>query len=275
MRELRFFVFVILFFLFFSKSIFAARSLTITSSKDSLFGEEEITITASPSGFTNGETIYIKGSFYQNGTSNYFGFTKNGDTWIKNGESIASQRQIKIGEWGGELIVKSDFSDSGYKGEGGYKLKLGFYYTTSGGNLSSVNWSSNILDININEPDPTPTPTPTSVPANTPTPTNKLTPTPTPTKTPTPTSKPTSSMSGIQDSATESSEEILGKNSVSAENEIVTPSPTPITKILSSQFSKTPFLLIIGGVLIFVICGILSYLKFKGKMPFFTAENDI
>jgi len=161
--------------------VFAARSVTITSDKSSVLGEEEITLIASPSGFTDGETIYLKGAFFQNGSSNYFGYTENGDVWIKNSASNTSQRSVTIGQWDGSIVIKSDFSDSGYKGEGDYIVKLGFYY----GSYASVNWSANILPITINEPDPTPTVTPT--PVNTPTPTATPKPTATPTILATPT----------------------------------------------------------------------------------------
>lgn len=167
----------------------AVRSISITADKSSLFGDEEMLITASASGFASSEAIFVKGAFYQEGgTPNYFGYTKNGENWVKNSETSVNQLQVNVGSWDGALRIKSDFSDSGYKGEGDYRLKIGFYYTTSGGSLSSVNWSSNILSVTINEPDPTPTPTPT--PARTPTPSLSPTKTPIPTKSPTP--KPTS-----------------------------------------------------------------------------------
>lgn len=179
------------FFIAFPRYVFAARSMTITSDKTSLFGDEEMTITASVSGFTPGETIYIKGAFYQEGSTNYFGYTRNGDSWIKNGDTSTNQRSIVVDSWDGNLSVKSDFADSGYKGEGEYKAKVGFYYTTSGGNPSSVNWTSNNVTVSLNEPDPTPTSTPTPTPTPQATATPTPTPTPTPTKTPTPTPTPT------------------------------------------------------------------------------------
>lgn len=175
-------------FLLLVSPVFAARSLTVIGDKTALLGNEELTITASPSGFIDGETIYIKGAFFQSGSTNYFGYTKSGDSWIKNSTPNTSQRLVKIGEWDGTLVMKSDFSDSGYKGEGDYNVKVRFYYG------SSEDWSSNVLAVNISEPDPTPTetpipPTPTSVPAtSTPVPpTATKAPTPFPTKTPTPT----------------------------------------------------------------------------------------
>lgn len=172
-----------------TSSVFAARSLTVSGNKSTLLGDEELVISASASGFTDGETIYIKGAFYQGGSSNYFGYTKSGDIWIKNSTSNTSQRWVKIGDWDGSLTTKSDFSDSGYKGEGDYNFKVGYYY----GSYSSVNWSTNVLSITLNEPDPTPTPTPvpTSTPTTAPTPTPTPSPTPTGTAAPTPTRTPT------------------------------------------------------------------------------------
>jgi len=177
----------------FLSPLFAARSLSIESDRSSLFGEEVAVITASVSGFTDGETIYIKGAFFQEGSTNYFGYTQKDSTWIKNGESTTSQRSITFGSWDGKLTVKSDFVDSGYKGEGEYKIKVGYYYLTSGGNMSSVNWSTNSLSMALNEPDPTPTNSlaPTNTPTNTPIPTCTTTPTSTPKLTSTPTIKPT------------------------------------------------------------------------------------
>lgn len=162
----------------------AARTVSISSSSTSLFGDEEIVLTASASGFTDGETIYMKGAFFQIGSSNYFGYSKTQDNvWVKNGETASVQPAAVIGIWDNLLSIKSDFSDGGYKGEGEYGLKLGFYYKTAGGSLSPVTWSANTLMITLSEPDPTatalPTPTPTPQATHTPTPTLYLSSTPT------------------------------------------------------------------------------------------------
>lgn len=255
-----------LFCFFFAKPALAVRNLTISSDKTSLFGYEDTTITASVSGFTDGELIYIKGAFYQDGSTNYFGYTKNGDNWIKNGDSTASQKQIKIGDWNNKIIVESDFSDSGYKGESGYKFKVGFYYVTSGGNLSAVNWSSNSLDINLNEPDPTPTPTPSL----TPTPQNSSTPTPTPAKSPTPSPKPSTPMPSVLFDDTGSDEAVLGESSGDA---ILNPSGTPSGKqnskskeiVLSSKENNVGKILVALGFVFILACGILFSWPFIRK----------
>jgi hypothetical protein len=256
----------VLFYLFFASFSFAARSLVISSDKSSLFGDEEMVVTASASGFTDGETIYIKGAFYQEISSpNYFGYTKNGDSWIKNSSSTLTQKSIKIGAWDGNLSVKSDFSDSGFKGEQSYKLKVGFYYINSNGNPTSINWSSNSLDIDLNEPDPTSTPTP--APTSTPTPTSSPTSTPTPTKAPTPTLKPSVSPTpktilptDVLGESTQSGE-IISNNSIqSSDDNPLIASETKNTG--SNLFQK---ILIFIGVVFIVTCAILTSREIKKK----------
>ena len=66
-----------LFFFLVASPVFATRSVVIEANKQSLLGDEEMAIIASPSGFTSGEIIYVKGAFYQEGSTNYFGYTKN------------------------------------------------------------------------------------------------------------------------------------------------------------------------------------------------------
>lgn len=65
-----------------------------------------------------------------------------------------------MGSWDSSVFVKPDFTDSGFTGTGDYKFKLGYYYLTSGGSSSSINWSSNDASINIGSlPISIPTPT--------------------------------------------------------------------------------------------------------------------
>lgn len=180
-------VFLVLLFLS-VKPVEAARALSITAEKSSLFGNEEMMVNASPSGFATNEAIFIKGAFYLEGSTNYFGYTKSADNWIKNGDSSQNQLKVDLSSWDGNVWVKIDFADSGYKGEGDYRLKIGFYYVTSSGTVSSVNWSSNVLNVNISEPDPTPTATPIPTPTPTSTPVRNMTPPPTPPRTPAATS---------------------------------------------------------------------------------------
>jgi hypothetical protein len=202
----------------FTSPVLATRELEISSDKSSLFNDEELTVNVTPTGFASDEAIFIKGAFYQDGSTNYFGLTKSGDNWIKNSASTSDQYNANLSGWDKILKVKADFLDSGYKGNGEYKFKVGFYYTTSGGNVSSVNWSKNILAINLSRPDPTTTASPS--PTNSPAPTMQKTVSPAPTifKTPMPTPLkteiPASSGVNLVLPTPTSSANVLGMNSV-------------------------------------------------------------
>ena len=259
-------------FLLFPTQVFAARDITISTDTSTLSGDEEMVVTTALSDFTDGELIYIKGAFYKEGSTNYFAYSKNDDNWIKNSETTTDQKQVKIGEWDGKISVKSDFSDSGFDGNGDYKFKIGFYYTTSGGNLSSVNWSSDTIDINLREPDPTPSPQPSSTPNPTSTPTPKPTssstavstkksPSPTPLKNPTPTT-PTSPGSSPQ---------VLGQKDLAqgfaelGEADIVnSPSPSPST--YDSPFNKNVSKILIGTGILFILVSSGVYLWYKRSL---------
>jgi len=249
-------LFLAIIFLFLSSTpVYASRSISISSDKSALFGDEEMAVTASASGFATSEAIFVKGAFYQDGSTNYFGYTKNGDSWVKNGESTQNQYQIKTDNWDGTIHIKCDFGDSGYKGEGDYKFKIGFYYTTSNGSFSSVNWSSNVLTVSISEPDPIPTDTPSPTPVKTATPTPTSSPTSSPTRSPIPKPTPTPKLSPTPLISSESGQ-ILGLESSNSAQTIDTnlASPTPVPKTLS--FDKNlilPATLIFSGVSLIVV----------------------
>jgi hypothetical protein len=155
------FFLICLFLVLFTPCAQASRKLVITSDKNFLLENQELTISASASGFSTGEKIYLKGSFYKDGSTNYFGYTKNGESWIRNSATSLDQRIVEIGVWDNLVLVKIDSSDSGFNGSGNYKFKLGYYYITSGGNISSINWSENNLDIKLEGFTTTPTNIPT------------------------------------------------------------------------------------------------------------------
>jgi hypothetical protein len=251
-------------FLFiFIRPVYAARSVTISADKDSLFGDEELLVTATLSGFTDGETVYIKGAFYADGSTNYFGYTKNVDTWIKNGASTTTQKQVKIGEWDNSISVKSDFVDSGFKGEGDYKLKVGFYYTTTGGNLSSVNWSTNVLDVHLNEPDPTPTPSPSQDPTPTPSTTTSKS-TASPKSSPKPSTTPKLSPTPKNSPAIDP--QVLGtgnyQSSGSADStQLNSKSPDPQTQNSPSRTKIASIFVGSGLILLLISAGLLFYYK--------------
>lgn len=164
MKKQFFALFVVLFLIHPLSAVNAARSIVISSDKVSLVNEEEMIVSASVSGFTSGEKIYLKGAFYLEGSSNYFGYTKKIEQWVSNNENVLNQTQIEIGTWDQKVLIRGDYLDSGFDGKGEYNFKLGYYYFTASGNLSSINWSENILKINLDPPKPTDTPTPTVKP---------------------------------------------------------------------------------------------------------------
>ncbi len=250
---------------------FASRSLSITANKSILTGDEELTLTASPSGFTAGETIYIKGAFYKEGSTNYFGYTKKDTNWIKNNATTTDQRSIIIGSWDNTAIVKPDYNDSGFQGNGNYLLKLGYYYITGGGNLSSVQWPTNNLVISLTQPTPTPSPSPTTTPSPSSTPTLIPTSTPFPTSNPTPTSNSPTSKSSPQvlaeadenyDSQPEVNLDIIDLTAT-AESEI---NPSPTTQPEKSN-SNLPIIIISAAGIILMLGGGLPLIwsEFKSR----------
>lgn len=180
-------------FLFVFSNIIEAKSLQFTTDKTSLELDEDIKVSASVSGFSHAEQLYIKGVFFKEGSSNYFGYTKFNDTWVKNSTKTKDQRKVAIGEWDGSVIAKPDYLDSGFSDNGVYKFKIGYYTLTAEGEPSSVHWSDTIVDITLTKPQPTATMIPSSTPipaSSTPIPTQ----TKVPTVSPSNTLKPTKSM---------------------------------------------------------------------------------
>lgn len=140
-------------------TVYSARNIQIDSSINSLLPDSELSVKASTLGFVDEEIIYIKGAFFKEGSSNYFGFTNFNNNWIKNSKTAISQKEIQIGSWENEVKIRVDFEDTGFYGVGEYKFKLGFYYINSKGNISSVNWSTNSIPVSIPSlPSPTPQP---------------------------------------------------------------------------------------------------------------------
>lgn len=167
---------------------YATRSLSITANKSALSGDEEMAVTASASGFTAGEQIYIKGAFFKEGSTNYFGYTKSGDSFVKNSANTTDQLQALIDSWNKTLTIKSDYGDTGFSGDGTYKFKVRYYLASD---PSTGYWSTNELSISLAQPTPTPTVAPTPEPTATPTPTPQPTGEPTTPPTGGPTKKPT------------------------------------------------------------------------------------
>lgn len=104
-----------------------------------------------------GSTFYLKGAFKKGDSSNYFGQTSVGNSWIKNNSSYSNQFKIetdKDGIWEGKIKIRPDPDDSGFDGTGDYIFKVG-KYTDAG---SGPTWSNELgLRINsVEAPEPSP-----------------------------------------------------------------------------------------------------------------------
>lgn len=259
----------------FIPSVFASRSLVIESYKQTFTNDEDGEVKLNISDFNDGESIFFKGAFSADASTNYFGFTKKGDAWVKNSITAADQFSAKIGEWDGKLWVKPDLYDTGFKGSGNYNFKVGFYYYTSGGNLSSVNWSDT-KSVNIDfVPTLTPSPTVTStpIPTNVPivVPTSSPTHTPIPSATLKPQNTPTTYVlvtsvkmpAGVKSTVTpvptqDDKGTVLGES--------FQPSETPIEKeqkiATASKTSSLPiFILLLGGGLVFIAAAVVVSIR--------------
>ena len=173
--------------IFSGESVYGARSIKIDSFKDSFHNDEEGETQVSLIGFDAGEEIHVKGAFAGDGSTNYFGFSYIGGEWIKNSAKSEDQPAVTVNNWDNKLKIKPDLADSGFHGTDDYNFKIGFYYLTTGGNLSSVNWSDSVK-VHIDfVPSPTTIPTvlptstivtlPTAISTSTPKVTTKINPT--------------------------------------------------------------------------------------------------
>ena len=125
-----------------STSSSSSSSFTISNTPQQVNSNQAFTVSVNlslPNDPNN--TFYIKGAFKKVGSSNYFGLTKVGPSWTKNGASYSQQLSITTdvsGNWSGNLEIQPDSEDSGFEGTGDYIFKVGRY--TSAG--SGPTWSN-------------------------------------------------------------------------------------------------------------------------------------
>lgn len=270
---MRRFFFIIIFTLLFTWGVpvVQAKSLSFTLPATTFNGDQEVTFTASASGFATGESFYIKGAFHKADSTNYFGLTKSGDTWVKNSVTATNQRKVTVGDWNGQLTVKPDYDDSGFSDNGEYQFKVGFY-TISNNEPSSVKWSDTVMTVSLTRPPATPTPNPTQTPSSTPTrtPTPQATSTPgnTPTRTPTATRKVTPT---VEPTPEDEEEAII--------EETPTPmsTPTPTAAVLGETSGKHPltltFVFVGLGTGILAIVSLVTIIQKKRKEGEYIIKN--
>lgn len=122
-----------------SSSTFSISSVPSEINSDQVFSASvNINLSSNPN-----SKFYLKGAFKKADSSNYFGLTKVGSSWISNGNSYSNQYQITTdssGNWSGTLEIQPDVLDSGYDGSGDYLFKVG-RYSDSG---SGPTWSNEV-----------------------------------------------------------------------------------------------------------------------------------
>src|SRR5579872_2234525 len=123
-------------FSIFSLHTFAV-SMTLQSSQSTLGPSDEYNVNATLSiSASNGTNYYLRGAFYQSGTTNYCGYTWNGLSFYNgpynnNGWVNILPITINNNSWSGTLKAKLDTSDAGCSNSGTYNFKIQ-RYTSSG-----------------------------------------------------------------------------------------------------------------------------------------------
>lgn len=230
----------------------------------------------------NDTEYFLRGVFFKEGSTNYCGYTWNGDEYFAGPYSTNEQwkkfQKILIvdSKWEGKMKVKIDPSDSGCQESGEYLLKIQRFTSSGGSSYDTQQESEFVFTI------PTQTPTP----SNTPTPSK----TPTPTKKPTATSAPkaTSSTQGntkVSDAenAALTSQLLAGKESYNEGNpagDAHTPTRKTKKKTLGKSVEEIVFatssakekdakggniFIYLGGASMLTSCGILLYQTYRNK----------
>ncbi len=260
-----------------NSSVFAA-SINLSNGTPNVItsSDQEYQVNASLSidNAADGTVYYMRGVFFQTGSTNYCGFTWNGSSWFKgpytSNDGWKNFLPITISSSSAtfSLRAKLDQNDSGCQNNGNYNFKIQRFTVGGSGTFDTQNDQS--LTVNIPTPTSTPIPTsvPTSSPTNTPVPTSTSQSSPTVTPVPnsgsvSPTKKPTIAPVVYGDDYDENAK-VEAKNSVLGESVSVTTTPT---KTLVEQNSKDAklsfgllFILIAGGI---ICIGSAIYLSVK------------
>lgn len=146
-------------------NIFSIKDIPTEINSDQEF---EISISLKLSDKPN-STFYLKGAFKKEGSSNYFGQTLVGNEWVGNSEKYSKQLKITTdssGNWEGEIKVKPDPEDSGFKGTGDYIFKIARYSDTGSGPIWSNELTIKINAVDIAQPPLSPSEEPEEITEN-------------------------------------------------------------------------------------------------------------
>lgn len=147
----------------------------VSSLPSSINSDQSISVNVQITGLTPNTKYYLKGAFFKKDSTNYFGYTKLNNEWVKNSTTYSSQYSFtsdSSGSFSTSLEVKPDPDDSGLSESGSYQFKVG-RYNSSGSGLTWSNEQS--LNINItSSPTSSSTKSPSPTPLKTTTPTSKI-----------------------------------------------------------------------------------------------------
>ncbi len=263
----------------FAPCVFAA-TITVQNGATSLGSADEYTVdTVVSIGSANGTQYFLRGAFYQDGTTNYCGYTYNGSDWY-NGPYTTNSGWLHLlpititsSSWSGQLKAKLDLADAGCANSGIYHFKIERF--TASGNGTFDSQTEQTLTVIL--PTATPTPVPTSTPTAMPVPT-AIKSTATPTQKPTIASSPTK-VAPIVPSATDipagssgmpsTPSGVLGASASSM--------PTLVAGIADKKETTTnmwAIVFILGGILLLSACGILVFILRKKGMLWYGSTNQ-
>jgi hypothetical protein len=278
--------FIILLFLYFPLTAFAAINFTIANPTVSI--NDEIEVDASISGLIT-SSCSISGCYLQAGlrildeTKGFFGFTQNNSgEYVDYFSSPTSIEELKSklfniipasGTWSGKLHLKNNQESINYVGPGQYALKFRRF---SGNSTSATSGDSNVVTVALVLPQPTltSTPTPTSAsqnPTNTSTPTTSKNPTSAPTKIPASNvAIPTGKISGsISPSKITNQKNVLGESITSSVSAEPTKEIQKEVRVLSASKNRISQILIGIGFVFLITCGIVAGVQKVRKDKFF------
>lgn len=261
--------FLFLFLVFTGKAFGSSISYVESPSSSTFSPTDEISFRINLSINTANDTnYYLRGVFYKKGSSNYCGYTWNGNGFFNGPYSTNEgwkqflKATIVNNEWQGEIKTKIDSEDSGCKESGEYEFKIQRFTESGSGNFDTQDGKVFTFII--------PTPTPTHTPTSAPTPTPKPAKTSTPTKTPTPIKSQETDSTRLPSpnqskNITATSTANIKKDYVLGASQFITKVPIPTKKKKEEVKRSTAGKIIVtsGAILLASSCGILMYKKYK------------
>lgn len=114
------------------RPVFASFDFSTDNTQIEFSDELSVFVALDLASSTSGSTYYLRGAFYKENTTKYFGLTQNGNgEWVaassSSCQSLPSVVVDNQGNWSGHIRVKIDTQNSYYEGAGNYLFKVGRY----------------------------------------------------------------------------------------------------------------------------------------------------